>query len=295
MTNSFSRSWKITKLSFSVINKDKELLAFPILAFIFSAAFIIAMILPSILPMLLGRTSAVWGAIQYLFIFLIYLGLAFFATFFNVCVVYTTKKRFEGGNATFGESIRFALSKIHLVLMWSLLSATVGLLLRILDNMARNQKGVGRILFLIMNSILGLMWSIVIIFVVPGMVYHDLGPIDAIKRSVKTLRKTWGESLIRYFGLGLVQGMLLIIGIIVLLPIGYLSLSAGALGILIVVGIGLVYIIGLSLVFSVANSIFNTALYVYADIGKIPEGYDAETLHDTFHPKKQGFMNRGIV
>ena len=76
--------------------------------------------------------------LQLFILFLTYLGLAFIATFFNVCVVYTTKKRFEGGNATFGESVEFAFSKIHLIFAWSLVAATVGLLLRILDNIADN-------------------------------------------------------------------------------------------------------------------------------------------------------------
>jgi hypothetical protein len=71
----------------------------------------------------------VYGIVQYAIIFLTYLGLAFIATFFNVCVVYTVKIRFEGGNATFMESLKFALSKIGLIFYWSLISATVGLVL----------------------------------------------------------------------------------------------------------------------------------------------------------------------
>src|SRR5262249_12538519 len=134
----------------------------------------------------------------------------FVATFFNVCVVYTTKVRLEGGDATFWQSLGFAFSRIHLILAWSLVAATVGMLLHGLDNMARRAGGLGKVVLAILRSILGAAWSLITIFVVPAMVYEGLGPFAAIKRSIDTLRATWGESLIRYYGLGFVQFVLLL-------------------------------------------------------------------------------------
>jgi hypothetical protein len=291
----FTRSWEITKLSFGVIKQDKELLVFPVLAGIFSLIFMVLMVFPFIIPALMAEGGAALAFLEYLFIFLIYLGLVFIATFFNVCVVYTAKTRFAGKNATFGESIGFAFKKIHLIFMWSLLAATVGLILKILDNMARQQKGIGAVLFRIMNAILGLAWSIVTIFVVPAMVYHDLSPIEAIKRSVKTLKKTWGESLIRHFGLGLVQSVFTFVGIIILIPVGFLVAGQGLVPLLIVIGIGILYIVLVSLIFSVANTIFNTALYTYADTGKIPGGYSKDIMKGAFKSRKSSFLGKGIV
>lgn len=112
---------------------------------------------------------------QYIIIFLTYFGLAFIATFFNVCVVYTAKVRFEGGNATFGQSIRFALSKLNLIFQWSLLSATVGLVLRILQSLASNFGKAGQVVANILIGLVGMAWSIVSIFVVPVLVYEGLG------------------------------------------------------------------------------------------------------------------------
>src|SRR5690349_23513064 len=101
--NAFSRSWMITKLTFGVINKDRELLAFALLSFLFSALFLISMVVPSVLPTLLanGFDRDSLEVYQYIILFITYFGLAFIATFFNVCVVYTAKVRFEVGNATF--------------------------------------------------------------------------------------------------------------------------------------------------------------------------------------------------
>src|SRR5690606_4218374 len=160
--NAFERSWKITKLSFSVINKDRELLWFAFLSFLFSTTFSVAMIVPSILPTVMneGLSETSLEIYQYVIIFLTYFGLAFIATFFNVCVVYTAKVRFEGGNATFGESLSFAFSRIGLIFQWSLISATVGLILRILDNLASRLGKIGEIVASIIIGLLGMAWSI---------------------------------------------------------------------------------------------------------------------------------------
>jgi membrane-bound ClpP family serine protease len=131
-----------------------------------------------------------------------------------------------------------------------------------------------------------MMWSTITIFVVPAMVYNNLGPMDAIKKSVVTLKRTWGESLISYFGLGLIQFLFFLLGIIVTFILVYALAGSGSIGIIITVVIALLYFLGVILVFNVANTIFNTALYVYADTGKIPEGYSPETMQKAFRPKE---------
>lgn len=284
MSNAFSRSWEITKLSFDVIKKDKELLLFPLFAGIFSLLFMVAMLVPTVLTSFFEGTGT-YGIVDYVILFITYLGLAFIATFFNVCVVYTTKIRFEGGNATFKESVRFAASKIRLIFYWSLIAATVGLILRIIDNVAERAGQSAKMVLNMLTSLLGMMWSIVTIFVVPGMVYNDLGPMDAIKKSVETLKKTWGESLIRYFGLGLVQLVFIVLGVIVTIVLFFVLGMLGPGGIVAAIVIAVLYFLVVILVFGVATTIFNTALYVYADTGNIPSGYSQEIMSNAFRKK----------
>ncbi len=286
--NVFSRSWNITKLSFAVINKDRELLWFAFLSFIFSSLFTVAMIVPSILPTLRneGVNSEALEVYQYIIIFLTYFGLAFIATFFNVCVVYTTKVRFEGGNATFGESMSFAFSRLGLIFKWSLLSASVGLLLRLLDNLASRLGKIGEIIARILIGLLGMAWSIITIFVVPVLVYEGLDPIDAVKKSTQIIKKTWGESLVKSIGLGLIQflAFVLIIGVAFVVT-NFLAAQFGTTGLIIgiVSGVALLFITGL--IFSVANTVFNTALYVYANNQLIASGFDEEVIKGAFKPK----------
>jgi len=286
--NAFTRSWKITQLSFAVINKDRELIWFALLAFIFSTIFSVAMIVPSVIPTLMneGISGGALEVYQYVMIFLTYFGLAFIATFFNVCVVYTTKIRFEGGNATFGESLRFAFSKTGLIFQWSLLSATVGLLLRILDNLASRLGKGGQIVAQIIIGLIGMTWSIITIFVVPVLVYEGLGPIAAVKRSTQVIKKTWGESLIKSIGLGLVQFFVFVL--IIGLSFGLTYLLAGWMqttGLLIGIGVGILALLLTGLIFNVASTIFNTALYVYANSNEVASGFNEEVVKDAFRQR----------
>jgi len=167
-----------------------------------------------------------------------------------------------------------------------LLAATIGLILRVIEQAADRVKGIGGLVIQIIHSVLGLMWSIIIIFVVPSMVYKNLGPIDAIKNSVGVLKKTWGESLIRVFGLGLAELIFIVLGIIVFIPLLFISVMMGPIGIIFIIFIAIIYFVGLILLFGVANSVYNTALYVYAETGKVPGEYNEEQIKNAFKPRK---------
>jgi hypothetical protein len=268
------------------MKKDKELFTFPILGMIFSLIFIVALLFPAVF--VYAITGPAQGIVFYLILFLLYFGLAIIATFFNVCTVYTVKTRFEGKNATFGESIRFAFSRFHLIVSWAFVSAIVGLIMRILENIAEKMGFVGELIMKILISIMGAAWSIITVFVIPGMVYNNVGPIDAIKKSIDTMKKTWGESLIRYVGFGIAEFLLILIGIVLTIVGAVVSVMYLQNYTLrwIAIGLGALYVLGVIIFFSVANAIFNTALFVYADTGKVPEGFDKEVLANTFGKKK---------
>ncbi len=286
--NAFSRSWHLTKVTFDVINKDRELLGFAFLSFIFSTLFIVAMVFPTIVSKILekGYTEDSIKAIDYLILFLTYFGLAFIATFFNVCVVYTTKVRFEGGNATFGESFQFALSRIGLIVQWSLLSASVGLLLRLIENLGKNFGKIGQIVVSIIVSLLGMAWSIMTIFVVPVLVYEGLGPGGAVKKSIAIIKKTWGENLIKAIGLGLVQFLVIVLILVASVTLTYLLGEAFHIaGVLIGIAIGVSLLLLAGLIFNVANTIFSTALYVYANQGSIAAGFNEDNIKGAFKTK----------
>ena len=282
----FGRSWEITKLTFGVIGKDKEMLLFPLIGSIASLLYIAAILYPAgVLDLLQQGDEAHLdvGVVQYLLLFVLYFGLAFIATFFNVCVVYTTKIRFAGGDATFGESIGYGLKKLPIIVQWALVSAVFGLLMAFLERLAERMGGAGEIVLNIVRGLVGMVWSIVTLFVIPTLVYEDVGPKEAIKRSTEVIKRTWGESLIRHFTLGLVQfgAVLLVIGFAALLW----TILPGMAGMIAAFVVGVVGTMMVILVFNVANTVFNTALYVYGTTGQEPGEFAKETLDGAFRTR----------
>jgi Family of unknown function (DUF6159) len=284
----WDRSWSITQTSFSIIRKDSEMLWFPILAGFFSLLFSAALIVPTFvldLAQQAGGDRLVVGPLQYVVLFVTYFGLSFIATFFNVCVVFTTRVRLSGGDATFMDSVKFAFSRIHLIAGWSLVSASVGILLRALDSVAQRSGLVGKILLMILRAILASAWSIMTVFVVPSMVYRDLGPFDAIKDSAETLKRTWGEALTTYWGVGLVSFVCALPCIALMVGGGWLASQVPAAGIALI-GVGILGLLAVSLVFGVVGTVWKTVLYHWATTGTVPSGYDAEVLQLAFAAKR---------
>ena len=119
--------------------------------------------------------------------------------------------------------------------------------------------------------IAGMAWAIVSVFVIPAMVYDNVGPFKALKISTSAIKKTWGESLVRVYGLGMIQGLMFVLGILVFGGFGYLFRAADVMVLVAIGGVGAVYLLAVFLIFNVANTVYNTALFVYANTGKVPE------------------------
>lgn len=282
----FSRSWKLAKLSFGVIGKDKEILAFPIVGGFLGVILVVIILilrLFNIIVSTLQGGSEAFGVMDFLLVVIGYFGLVFITVFTEACVVYTAKKRLQGGDAGFFESIGVAFSKFPALIGWSLITGTVGLLLKILENAVEKAKGAGKFIMLAMTSLLGLAWTVLTAFVVQGIVIDSAGPFEAIKESSLLLKKTWGERVIRQFGFGAVVFILALIGALILVPLFVVAIiSSSGVGAGIVMAIGVLYIFGLILLFEVAEDVYMTALYIYATTGKIPEGFDEEVMSEAF-------------
>jgi len=273
---------------------------FPILGGSFSILYILILIFPLyffglFIKFLEGfnKDYLVW-IVMFAALFIVYLGIAFCAIFFNVCTIYTVKVRFDGGNAGSMESIRFALNKLSKIFLWSLIFATIGLVLGAIDKLCKSaEKSDNAIVSILgfigdlVNSIFGFAWGLVSAFVLPLMVYRDVGPIEALKKSEELLKKTWGESLTRDIGFGLVGGVVIILGIVIFGGLAFLVASLGIGFIIVVIVTGVVYLITLIIVGTLLNTIFNTALFIYADKGVIPLGYNEETMKAVFRVKEK--------
>jgi uncharacterized membrane protein (DUF485 family) len=158
------------------------------------------------------------------------------------------------------------------ILGWSLVSATVGFLLKMLES--RSEK-----LGTFVAGLLGLAWSIATFFVVPVIVVEKLGPIDAIRRSGSILRRAWGESFVANQGIGLFVFLFSLVACVPAL-LGVLSHVPA----LMITGIAItvVAILIISAVSAALHTILLAAIYVYAADGRVPDAFDRGTLQNAF-------------
>lgn len=277
----FAQSWSLVKASASVLRSDKELLLFPLLSAI--ASLIVAA--SFFVPALLGGTFSSLGEgghpspVFYVGMFAFYVVQYFVIIFFNTALVGAAMIRLRGGDPTVADGFRIAFSKLPAIFGYAVISATVGVILRALQERA---GFIGRIVV----GIIGLAWTVASFLVVPVLVNHDVGPIDAVKRSAELLKKTWGENLIGNTGIGLVFGF--IVFATVLVGGGLIVLAAttktAALIVATAVLVG-VAILLLVLVQAALQGIYSAALYRYAAEGDAGSAFQPALIADAFRVK----------
>ncbi|RYF86061.1 MAG: hypothetical protein EON98_04810 [Chitinophagaceae bacterium] len=172
-----SNGWKIAMSSFKVLKENKQLIVFPI----FSGISLI--ILSGLFSV--GILAAVdWdidnlnpdGFVQYLLLFGFYLINYFVVVFFNMALIHCTRLYFRGEEVTVEKGLKFSMSRIGVILSWAVFAATVGTILKAIQE---NAGIFGKII----TGLIGIVWNIAVFFVVPVIAYEGLGPIAAFKRS----------------------------------------------------------------------------------------------------------------
>ncbi len=280
----FSRSWQLVKQSFAILRSDKQLMLFPVLSAV--SCFIVTAIIATggaflLLP---ARTAALAAGERFnpnqspmflLGMFTLYVVNYFVIVFFNVALVGVANSRLMGGSWTFRDGLELAWARKGTILQWALVAATVGVILRTLE------ERLGLLGRLIMR-IIGVVWTLACYFVVPVLAFEDLTPLAAVKRSSKLFRDTWGEKVIGGFSLSLVSMMLMLPGIGFAIVAAFLG---GLNGLLFGLALMFVYFLLLSVFMSAVGGIFNAALYRYACFKQVPPAFSQELIASAWAPK----------
>jgi hypothetical protein len=264
-----SRGWALTKLSFNVIGKDKEILLFPIISGI--ALIIMAASFFGTYFFAFGMENNVYLFAGFFIAF--YFLAAFVVVFFNVALVSCAMLRLDGGDPTFSYGIKMARGRLKYIVEWALLSATVGLVLQAISS---RSGAIGKIVI----GLVGFAWSVATYFVVPIIAFEQLSPFKAIKRSATVLKGSWGEALISNLGIGLIFFALALIGLVPLL-IGFLI--GGSVAIIAGVVIAVVYWLCIAVLASAVSGVLLTALYRYGTTGKLSEYYSEQVLKNPWN------------
>ena len=278
-----SRSWNLMKASAAVLADDKELLLFPLIS---TGALVVVLIAFAVPVIGLGALDGIAGgrdgrisAAMYVVGFLFYFVHYFVIVFFNTALVGAAMIRLDGGNPTLRDGLNIAMSKLRVIAAYALIAATVGMILRAIEERV---GFVGRIIV----GLIGMAWAIATYLVVPVLAARDMGPIDAVKESAWLVKTTWGENVIGQAGLGLAFGIL-IVAVVIFGGFFVLVAAAGHSVFLLVTALALTILaVGmLLLVQGALTGIYAAALYRYATKGETTAGFAAEDMKLAFAPK----------
>lgn len=286
MFATIGRSFRLIGESYRVLRQDPELIWLTVGSF---AAVLVLALLFGGFGLGFGAFDPANQTVSGLGIVLFalgYLASYFVIIYFQVALVAAVLHRMEGGDPSISYALNQANQRLGPIFTWAIIAATVGLILRALEGMARDSdSAVGRIVGSIVINLLGFAWGLMVFFVVPVIVVERTSGLTAIKRSSSTLKQRWGEAIVGNQGVGLVVllAVLVLAGIPVLLGLAVMG-SASAIGVtLIAIGVG----IGVFLVAGGAalDATYRAVLYRYATAGDTGR-FAPEVLESAFRPKQ---------
>jgi Family of unknown function (DUF6159) len=319
--NKFQRSWELFKGSLLVMQRDKQLLLFPVLTSVFTMLAVVLFLCPVALQstghsyismehwQAVGKsvftsdntrtvTSGLEGSpaahghtgsgnvrlrpVAAVYAGVMYLVVMFCATFCNVAFYQQILLALKGQPVSIEAGFRFALTRWRAIVMWTLFAGAVGLLIQKLEE---RFGWFGQWVL----RLLGTAWSIACVFVIPVLITDEqaVNPFQVLKKSALTLKKTWGEALIGYGGVTFGNAVVMLISLL-WLGLGItISMLLHVYWLIALVVLGwLTVLILWSYLLSVASQIFRCALYLYASEGALPAPYTQEMVALAWKVKK---------
>ena len=271
------RGWKMTKLGMAVVRADPELLVYTFLSAVFSLLAIGAAVSGSIGFEAINPNSDcvdceeggefVMGHLAIWFFF--YMVISVIIVFWNAAIVASAYERLSSGsNPSFSYGISQAMKCLPQILLWGVISGTVGLILQILEGISKDHDAPFpiRVIAGFASFILGIAWWITTFFVIPMIVLERAGVMDSMGKSTELFKKTWGENISAHIGVELLMflSVLLLFGISTpLMMLGELGLALG----LVILAVGLLFTV---LFFSTVDAVNRASLFYYSKTGYTP-------------------------
>ena len=268
-----TNSIEIAKASAAVLRADKELLALPVISGI--ASMIVAATF--LVPLVFASDGGELGGGAWILVFVMYVALAYITIFFNAALVDAANDRLKGGDPTLSSALYGARMRAGKILPWAIVSATVSIILRAIEERA---GFVGQIV----AGLAGLAWTVVTFLVLPIIVIEGVSVSDAIRKSSEMFRRTWGENLTAQVGFS-------ILGFVALLPaiaLVLIGVSVGAGVAFAAIGVAVIWAIVVAVAMAALSVVFQTALYHFATTGDVPGGYfRTSDLSGAFAPRRR--------
>ncbi|MBR2427612.1 MAG: hypothetical protein IKB16_12825 [Lentisphaeria bacterium] len=266
------RSWIIFQKSWTVIDKNRKLLVFPLISML-AITFLLLLIASGTLSLLPGNPldqvlifqdknpDGTLSAGKLASWFIVYLLVMLTANLCQMAFYNEIFRGLRGKKVYLMHGFQCAAKRFIAALLWTLLSSTVGVILRLL------QPRVGGLgLFLVRGS--ALIWVVASCFAIPVIVFDPRlnNPLRILKRSEETIRNTWGEALIGFAGLHTMTWLAFFIWLAVSAGLGSLALAMPGLQMETVWTCTVLFGIFLFFAYlvSAAEKVYLASLYIYA-------------------------------
>jgi hypothetical protein len=199
------RGLRLVGRSWSFLTERPRLIVLPALAALTSVLALLAIELP-VLYLVRDQYFSIAIAVGAA---AMALSTTFVTVFFNVGFLKMVDAHLRGEEPTVSDGLREARARLPQIAGWTLVSATVGLLLSLLEQLPVFGGWVGRLI----DWLAGVAWSLATFFIVPVLAFEGLGPFASIRRSAGVFRQRWGESLTGGIAIGAVTGFLILPGL----------------------------------------------------------------------------------
>ncbi len=278
----FQRSLALWRASWAVLKSDRSLALYPIVSAlvsvgIFAVLALIGWATKGSEVNAAGNTHYTATAATFVIVVVGYIALAFVQTYFLAGLVASSDQVLGGRPTTMKEGLAVASSRAGRILPWALVQATISAVIQAIEE----RFG---IVGTIIGSLLGAAWSVVTFLAVPIIVFEDVGPVNALKRSGTLLKQTWGENIIGQGGLGL----LMLLPMLVAFGIGALGVVSGTAVVAVpLIAVAVVLLLLATVIVNALSGIYRTALYRYAVDGQVPAAFVSADIEHSFGPRKR--------
>lgn len=269
-------SWLLFKETWRYLQADRELLLLPVLAVLMSLVLFGFLVFVFVLGggrEVLSRVIAEdFSLLGWLFIFGCYVIAAFTLAVSQAGISHTVYTRAHSGDATLLQSLGIAFSHWPSLLLWSMITSTVGVLLQMVVEKSR-------LLGRLVAFLLGSAWSVLTYFVVPAMVIDKKTAFESISKSTQVFKSTWGETIVSNITLGAV---FLITHVLVLVSLIGLVIACVVLNLIapmfVIFAVYIIWLFMAILIQSTMEGILKTLLYIYASESTYPANFSHELL-----------------
>jgi hypothetical protein len=275
------RGWRLAKDSWRVLRSDRSLALFPVVGFIGSVVALVIILAPGVA--IAAGIDTWWPIVPFAAVALY--AATFVTIYAGVALAAASATVMDGGQVTVAEGLAAARARRGLIARWALVQATVGLILNLLQAALEGGNPAVRLIGTIIISLVGAAWSVATFFVVPLLAFEEVGPRDALKRSIGLVKERWGEGMVGSASIG---GAIFLLGVLPCAAVIALGVLVGGPAGIVIAVIGALALVAVMVTGNALGQIFRVALYRFATTDRADGAFAAADLEAAFRPHRKG-------